>query len=126
MISLKKFINQANQNTDNEEIDKFLNLMRDAYTYQQYLTNKNFKVFKDFLEYIQALSKNDINVLNSTQQKIINKFRTFKEPITYAGANDEGGATLKYQPNGFISSLIIVGFCLAFGLLIAYLFIRII
>ena len=75
MISLKKFINQANQNTDNEEIDNFLNLMKEAYTYQQYLTNKNFKVFKSFLEYIQVLSQNDINALNNTQQKIIYQFR---------------------------------------------------
>lgn len=124
MISLKKFINKANQNIDDNEIDEFLNLMHDTYIHQQYLTKKSFQIFKNFLEYIQALSKNDINVLNNTQQKIIHKFKTFKDPISYSSSSEEGGATLKYKPDGFISALLVISFCLSFGLLIAYLFIR--
>lgn len=121
-MDLNEFIIAVNTNQDSENIDKFMKLMEEANLYQQYLNEENFKLLQSYINYVESMTA--LPSLNPLQQRVTEKYSKdlkSQKPL-YFGKKDEGGATLKYEPNGFISSLIIMFGTLIGGVLIAAVF----
>lgn len=125
-LSLAEFKEIVANGNINDELTEYLKLMKKTHFYQNYLINKAFSVYQEFIDLSKSLTLLDTKSLNQAQKYVLKSYQEIiNQNISKINhpSDNEGGTKLVLNSNGIINTLLIVISTITLGVFISWIFI---